>query len=314
MGNYLNVVLGGTKNVGYFIVKELRNRNLPVRIVARNPIDDQDFLAADMSNYEDILSALKDAKAVYVCSSFLYTTKTWQKEWPKFAKNLIEIAANRSIKIVYLDNTYLYGPPPLKNPINEQHEQNPSSKKGIIRKDVTKLLIEANKDKKIDLVIGRSANFVSPKFKTGLLYFSFLEKMLIGKNPDYLGNVDAQQAFSFVPDVARALVELGESDFHQGEVFHLPVLDPMTPNQIIELYNKELESNFIIKPLSLVMHKFLGLFSPLLKELIETRYQTDNTYILDDSKFKKTFPNYSPTETKKAYVQVVKSFAQDTNN
>jgi short-subunit dehydrogenase len=39
MDNYLNVVLGGTKNVGYFVVEELQKRNLPVRIVARNPIE-----------------------------------------------------------------------------------------------------------------------------------------------------------------------------------------------------------------------------------------------------------------------------------
>jgi nucleoside-diphosphate-sugar epimerase len=308
MNKNLNVVLGGTKNVGFYVVEELRKRNLPVRIVARNKVNDKDFFAGDMSSYKDIEKALQDAKTVYVCSSFPYNTQVWKKQWPLFASNLVDIAKNRDIKIVYLDNTYLYGPPPLKNPISEEHQKNPTSKKGKIRKEITDYLIETATEKNIKLIIGRSANFVSPQFKTGLLYISFLEKMLIGKNPNYLGNAHVAQAFSYVPDVARALVELGESNYDKGEIFHLPVLDPLTPHQICELFNTSLNSNLEIKPLSLGMHKFLALFSPILKELVETRYQTDSTYILDDSKFRKTFASFVYTPTKEAYQNVVYSF------
>jgi hypothetical protein len=82
----------------------------------------------------------------------------------------------------------------------------------------------------------------------------------------------------------------------------------LTPHQICELFNTSLNSNLEIKPLSLGMHKFLALFSPILKELVETRYQTDSTYILDDSKFRKTFASFVYTPTKEAYQNVVYSF------
>jgi nucleoside-diphosphate-sugar epimerase len=308
MKNTLNVVLGGTKNVGYYVVEELRRRNLPVRIVARNPIDDKDFMKGDMANEADMIKVMSGASVIYVCSSFPYQTKVWRKAWPTFIERIIRIASKENAKIVYLDNTYLYGPWPLQNPIHEDHPSSPSSDKGKIRKAVTLKLIEAAQQKKIKLIIGRSANFVSPAFKVGLLYTSFLEKMLIGKNPDYLGNPKMAQTFSYVPDVARALVILGESSKTNGEVFHLPVLDPMTPNQIIDIMNQELNTCFHIKPLNTKMQRLLGLFSPILKELLETRYQTDYPYILSDSKFLSTFNHFKKTNTLDAYSQFVTSF------
>jgi nucleoside-diphosphate-sugar epimerase len=308
--NTLNVVLGGTRNVGHFVVEELRKRNLPVRIVARTPIKDSDFMQGDMSNAHDMQQVLEGAKTVYVCSSFPYSTKVWQQEWPIFMERLIDIAAAGAMKIVYLDNTYLYGPAPLQNPITEDHPSIPVSQKGEIRKMVTEKLIEAAAAKKVDAVIGRSANFVTPVFKVGLLYNSFLEKMLMDKDPDYLGNPNAPQTFSYVPDVARALVELGVSDFHQGEVFHLPVLDPLPPVDILSIFNQVLKTNLKIKELSKGMQRFLGLFSPILKELLDTRYQTDSAYVMDDSKFREAFPAFEITPTTEAYQQVVRSFIQ----
>ncbi len=310
MTNELNVILGGTRNVGYYVVKALRERKRPVRIVARQPVDDKDFMQADMEHLEDIQKALDKATTVYVCSSFPYKTKVWERKWPQFIDRLIDTVKGKGVKIVFLDNTYLYGPAPLQNPVREDHPAYPASQKGKIRKQILETLFDAQKRGEIDLVVGRSANFVSPVFKTGLLYHSFLENMLNGKDPDYLGDPLAIQTFSYVPDVARAMVCLGESDMHQGEVFHLPVLDPMTPSEILLIFNRLFDKTYQIRPLTKRMHRVLGLFSSILKELIETRYQTDADFIVDDHAFRNAFPEFKVTPTKAAYLKVAASFVE----
>jgi hypothetical protein len=77
-------------------------------------------------------------------------------------------------------------PTPLSIPLDENHSQNPTTKKGLARKQTADLLLKAIKDNKVNAIIGRSANFYVPYAANSPLYISFLERMLQGKAPQSL--------------------------------------------------------------------------------------------------------------------------------
>ena len=55
------------------------------------------------------------------------------------------------------------------------------------------------------------------------------------------------------------------------------------------------------------MVKFLGIFNPLMRELVEMMYQNENDYFFDSSKFSKRFPDFPITSYQDGVSAVVHS-------
>lgn len=49
----------------------------------------------------------------------------------------------------------------------------------------------------------------------------------------------------------------------------------------------------------------MGLFNPLMKEMVEMLYQNEQNYFFDSSKFKKRFPEFNVTPYRKGVKEVV---------
>jgi nucleoside-diphosphate-sugar epimerase len=58
---------------------------------------------------------------------------------------------------------------------------------------------------------------------------------LRGGTATVYGDPDLPHAFSFVPDIARTLVALGERDDALGQVWHVPNAPASTTRRIVEL-------------------------------------------------------------------------------
>ena len=50
-----------------------------------------------------------------------------------------------------------------------------------------------------------------------------------------MGNPDLPHSYSYAPDVARALIRLGNADDSTGEIWHLPIAETVTTRKLIEL-------------------------------------------------------------------------------
>jgi nucleoside-diphosphate-sugar epimerase len=199
----------------------------------------------------------------------------------------------------------MYGPRPLPTNFDENTAQKPVSKKGKTRKLISDMLFQAHKSGRVQAVIGRSADFYGPKTRYSPLYTSFLENILQGKDPGWLGKPGKLHTYAYTPDNGRALVELALDDSAYGEVWHLPVAEPRTAEEVLEQVNHKLGTAHKLKYLGPGMQTFLGLFVPILREVRDVGYMFSEDYVMSDKKFKLSFPDFRVTPFEEGLAEMI---------
>ena len=291
------MVLGASGAMGKAVVAELTRRNLPMRQVERSvSVRGATYVAADLLKEADAVAAIEGASHVYVCVGIPYAAAVWAREWPIVMQNVISAAERAKAVVVFFDNMYMYGPSPLQNPIREDHPQSPESKKGKVRKMIADMLLAEHANGRVKAVIGRSADFYGPGARNSLLYITVLDRMLKGKNPQWLGPVDVPHSFAYTLDNGRALVTLALDEGAYGSVWHLPVATPTpTVAQMIEKISRELTKTFTVSVMPPLMMRLLAPFIPPLKEASEMVFQVRDPYVFSDAKFRARYPDFATT-------------------
>lgn len=304
----LHVVLGANGSVGQLVVKELVRRGVPVRAVTRSQtMEDVDTMSANLLIKEQALEAIDGASHVYLCVGLPYRAALWKVQWPIVMYHVIVACEQVGAKLVFLDNIYMYQAP-LKIPFNETQPVGPSSTKGLVRKVIQDMVLQAVQEQRIQAVIGRSADFYGPGAINSVLYISFLENLLQGKAPAILTPMDQPHTFGHVGDIAVALITLALDDTNNGEVFHLPVSRPVTLADVHASFLAHLNKDLPIKQISPRMQRVLGLFVKPIHEMQEMMYQFTSPYQMDDTKFRKRYPNVVVTTLEDGLVEMIQSF------
>jgi hypothetical protein len=90
--------------------------------------------------------------------------------------------------------------------------------------------------------------------------------------------------------VVTALATLGARPEADGKVWHVPTSWHGTTRELYDRVGVALG----VAPLKVMrvpklLVRGMGLFNPLMREMVEMMYQWEVPYVLDDSKFRKTF-------------------------
>lgn len=296
MNAQLHTVLGANGATGIGIIEALKVRRLPIRAVSRSQKeqDGMEAVQADLLNPQATRDAIKGSGYVYLAVGLPYSSKIWEKQWPLIMNNVIEACSLNGAKLIFLDNMYMYEHP-LPSPFDENQSQATRTVKGQIRKDIASTMSSAISDGKLEGVIARAADFYGSHAQNSLFYISFLDRMLDGKNPQLLVNPDVLHTYANTTDNGRALVELALDSTTYGQVWHLPVGNPVTFHEILEICNRVLEGDFKLSVIASPIRKLLMLFMPQLRELEEMRYQFDQPYVMSWEKFRNHFPEFQVT-------------------
>ncbi|HQS53046.1 MAG TPA: NAD-dependent epimerase/dehydratase family protein, partial [Daejeonella sp.] len=150
--------------IGKLLAKELLNYTQNIRLVSRNPekINDSDELfPADLTDAKMVDKAIEGSDIVYLVVGFDYNLKAWQNNWPRLMKATIESCIKHKAKLVFFDNVYMYDKSAIPN-MTEDSPINPSSKKGLVRKEIAEMLLKAVAEKKINALIARAPDFYGP--------------------------------------------------------------------------------------------------------------------------------------------------------
>ncbi|PRQ05157.1 NAD-dependent epimerase/dehydratase family protein [Enhygromyxa salina] len=85
-------------------------------------------------------------------------------------------------------------------------------------------LFEAHRRGEVEVSCGRAADFFGPGTPSSVaLNPRAIERLRAGKAVEVFGDPDQPHGYSYTPDVARALAELGTRLEALGKVFHLPL-------------------------------------------------------------------------------------------
>ncbi len=191
--------------------------------------------------------------------------------------------------------------------MTEETEVNPPGRKGKVRAQIAKMLMDKTHSGKVEALIARAADFYGPGIKNSVFNEAILNNLKAGKSANWFCSTKYKHNFTWTPDAAKATAMLGNTESAYGQVWHLPTIQAFPIHEWIGLTAKALGS----KPKAVVVPSFLvsilGVFNPLMREMKEMLYQYDRDYDFDSSKFETVF-NQKPTPVKEA----LKILASDT--
>ena len=148
----------------------------------------------------------------------------------------------------------------------------------------------------IQALIARSADFYGPSIKNvSMLTETVFKPFSQGRKAQCLGKVDAKHSYTYTPDAGIATALLGNTPDAYGQVWHLPTAsDPYTMRELIKIIAEEFEVAPKYLAANKIMVGIIGLFVPLMKEIVEMMYQYERDYVFISDKFEKRF-EFQPT-------------------
>lgn len=307
----MQTILGGGGAIGNALAKALFNYTDSVRIVSRTPravTGKEELLSADLRDAAATKHAVAGSEIVYLTAGLPYNTKTWQRDWPLIMKNVISACKKHGAKLVFFDNVYMYAPETLAD-MQEDARVAPISGKGKVRAQLVEMLWKASADG-LPVLIARSADFYGPGAeKVSLLSIGVLENFRKKKKAMWLADDTKIHSFTFTEDAAQATALLGNTPDAYGETWHLPTSEKRFSGKdwvaLAASVMKVTPRHWVLKK---GLTRFLGLFSPMMRELAEMQYQNDRDYFFNSDKFRKQFPKFEVTDYETGLRQTVETY------
>jgi nucleoside-diphosphate-sugar epimerase len=303
----LQTILGSGGAIGVQLAKELSNYTDQIRLVSRNPhkVNPGDELrAADLSDTAQVDKAISGSAIVYVVIGFEYKVSVWLEKWPPFMRNVITACKEHNAKLVFFDNVYMYDRDDLSN-MTEDTPVRPTSKKGMIRAELVKMIFDEVNAGSLTALIARAADFIGDK--NSVLVEMVYKNLAKGKKANWFLDADKIHSFTFTPDAAKATALLGNTADAYNRVWHLPTSPvKLTGKQWIQLFADELKVKPRYSTMPIWMMSIAGVFVPVLKEFKEMAYQYDRDYFFNSSKFQQRF-GFEPTSPQDAVRWIIQN-------
>jgi nucleoside-diphosphate-sugar epimerase len=212
----------------------------------------------------------------------------WPQQFPPITKGILDGLARTQARLVFGDNLYMYGPT-QGQPIHEELPYRAAGPKGRTRAEMARLLLDAHSAGRVKVAIGRAPDFYGPRVLSSTLGEQVFIPALEGKTVNALGNVDLPHTYAYIRDFASGLVTLSDHEEAFGQAWHVPSAETVTTRQFVEMIGQETGHALKIRSASRLLVSLLGLFSPELREMKEMMYEFEEPYVVDHSKFARTF-------------------------
>lgn len=293
-------LLGAAGATGLSIAATFRAQAMPYRVLGRSPEHLREAFGRDPLaeikawNLEDGIS-IRQALTGIDTAIYLIGVNYWQFELhPTLMRKIIAGAQLAGVRRMLLIGTvYPYGRP-QGGSITEDHPRNPNTFKGRMRKEQEDILFAAHEKGEIKACELRLPDFYGPGVEKSLLWSAFIAARNGGR-AQLIGPIDTPHQFVFVPDVGPLVARLLETDGAWGHTWHFAGSGTATQREIVT----KIFAAANRPPKMIVAGKtalrLMGLFSPLMRELVEMHYLQTDPVLMDDSRLVKLLPGIQRT-------------------
>ena len=287
-----NHVVLGTGAIGRAVMEELIKRGESVRMVNRSGKMDEvparvEVVASDLYDHAKVKEVTRDAQVVYQASQPSY--KEWPEKFPLLQKSIIDGLTGSGAKLVIVENLYMYGDTNGK-PMTEDTPHNAHTRKGRVRGEISRAAFNAHDDGRVRVTSARGGNFFGPWGTNSTMGARAFYPLLRGKPAQLIGRTDLPHSHTYIKDFGMALLILGERDEADGQAWHVPNDMPkITQGELVRMFAEEADVEPKLSSMGKLMMAIGGLFIPEAKETVEMMYEFDKPFIVDSSKFEKTF-------------------------
>jgi nucleoside-diphosphate-sugar epimerase len=284
-------VVFGTGAVGMSLMDELVQRGpRRVRMVNRSGRaavpDGVQVIGGDATDTNFAREASEGASVVYNVLNPPYNK--WPELFPRLQAGVLEGAASAGAKLIAMENLYMYGPTDGR-PLTEDLPYAANTRKGRVRAMMTQELMEAHTSGRVRVAIGRASDFFGPRVLASAAGEQVFGRAVEGKSAQVAGDPDQPHTYTYVPDIGKGLVILGDREEALGQAWHLPSPETVTTRQFVEMIFEEVGKPARVQAAPKILLRALGLFNPAIRETMEMLYEFEEPFVLDDSRFKQEF-------------------------
>ena len=283
-------VVIGSGVVGSEVARRLADSGAEVVIVSRSGTGPEApgirRVAADASSVDALINAAPAASAVYNCANPAY--HRWTQDWPPLAAALLGYAERTGAVLATCSNLYGYGP--VDGPITEELPLAATGTKSRVRARMwadAKALHDAGRIRATEV---RGSDYICAGEQSLIASSRVVPRILEGRSVSLLGSVDAEHSWTSPIDVARLLIATAADERAWGRAWHVPSNPPRTQRQVVDdLADAAGVPHVKVSALPPAMLGLIGLFNPAVRELRETAYQRDRSFVMDDSAARTVF-------------------------
>ncbi|XOK60716.1 NAD-dependent epimerase/dehydratase family protein [Paenibacillus elgii] len=289
------IVIGATGGTGASVTEELVRRGIRTVAFGRSR-GKLEQLKANLGNPHhltiavgdafrpnDIIAASEGADVLFHCANVPYHEMV-SKLIP-LGESVMEAANRLSLKVVVIDGIYPYGRRQMDR-ATEDHPKQPHTRKGKIRLAYEQMLFEGRWSQ-AKVMIVRLPDYYGPTANEASYLGSTLEAIAAGKMAFFIGNMRVPREYVYLPDAAFMIAELAARDEVYGENWHIPGAGLISGREIVRIARRASGSSKPVIPLGRGGLSLLGMAVPVMKEVVEMLYLTEEPLVLSGDKYKR---------------------------
>ncbi|MFD2330811.1 NAD(P)H-binding protein [Cohnella sp. GCM10020058] len=309
------MVIGATGGTGAAITEELVSRGIDTIAFGRSRHKLEQFAnrlgnpahltlaVGDAMRPDDIASQAGGTDVWFHCANVPYHEMT-SKLIP-LGESVMEAADRMAARVVAIDGMYPYGRR-QSNPVTEEHPKAPHTRKGKVRLDYERMLF-SKRWNKAKVAIARLPDYYGPTANEASYLGSTLEAIAAGKMAFYIGNMHIPREFVYLPDAAAMIVELADRDFAYGQNWHIPGAGLIAGRDIVKIAQSASGSVKPVIPLKKLGLSLLGIGIPVMKEVVEMLYLTEEPLTLSRDKYERFIGQVVATPFQEGIASTIKA-------
>jgi nucleoside-diphosphate-sugar epimerase len=258
-------------------------------------------MTCDASDKSAVIAAAQGVDVIVHAINPLYPD--WATELPIFTANIIAAGIASGATVMIPANVYPFGE---DTPVvlREGNAPIPSTRKGAMRVTMESAFEDAAKDG-LRTIILRGGDYIE-RTKSGNWFDSHIANKAHKGRFTYPGPMDRVHAWAYLPDMARAMVDLARvrADFPTFTAlgFEGYSLTGAELKAAVALAAGRPQKTGSI-PWWII--RMVGVFNPLMYELVEMRYLWTTPHRVDGDAMRAVLPDFKPTPLSDAMMDVV---------
>lgn len=276
-------VVTGAGPVGWAVAEQLAAAGHRVRVLTRSGSGPDhpriEKAAVDVSDQARLRGQLAGAAAVFHCiHGSQYSAKAWAAELPGAEQTVLAAAGEAGAVVVFPESLYSYSEP--GRPMTEEGPREAAGGKRGIRT----ALLKARASSPTATASVVAGDFFGPRVRAAHAGERMVKPVLAGKSVMVVGDAGLPHSFTYVPDLAAAMIAAAGDSTLWNRVWHAPTGPAVSQRQLAEAFAAAagVRAPRVAAVPGWVL-RTMGVFSPATRELAETLYQFEHPFVMDSS-------------------------------
>jgi len=274
-------VVTGAGPVGWTVAEQLAAQGKRVRVLTRSGSGPEhpliERMSVDVAHPALLDGAFAGAAAVFHCiHGSAYAEDAWQRELPRAEEAVLAAAGEAGAVVVFPESLYSYS-----RPGTVMAEDSPRESQGG-KRGVRTALLKARAASPANTVSVVAGDFFGPRVRNSHAGERIVPAVLAGKRLLVIGSADQPHSFTYVPDLAAAMIRAAQTPALWNRVWHAPTGPAVTQRRLAAAFA---EAGGVPAPKMGAVPgwalRAIGLFSGGTRELAEMLYQFERPFVMD---------------------------------